>query len=122
MPMRLDQLGKFEKLNDLSINVYMTDTNGKNIWPVYISKRRQTDPINLLMLSDGEKSHYTLIKNFNGLLNYDDKHPKLFCPYCMHGYDKRYTNEKKMKEHMDDCFTYGGQKVKMPEEGKNTLV
>ena len=24
-----------------------------------------------------------------------------------------------MKEHMDQCFTYGGQKVKMPVEGKN---
>ena len=22
---------------------------------------------------------------------------------------------------MDDCFTYGGQKVKMPEEGENIL-
>lgn len=43
MPMRLDQIEKFEKLNDLPINVYMTDTNRKNIWPVYVYKRRQTD-------------------------------------------------------------------------------
>ena len=28
---------------------------------------------------------------------------------------------EKMKEHMDECFTYGGQKVKMPEEGKNFI-
>ena len=26
-----------------------------------------------------------------------------------------------MKEHMDECFTYGGQKVKMPKEGKNFI-
>ena len=71
MPMRLDQIEKFEKLNDLPINVYMTDTNGKNIWPVYISKRRQTDSINMQLLTDGEKSHYTLIKDFNALLSYD---------------------------------------------------
>ena len=117
MPMRLDQIEKFEKLNDLPINVYMTDTNGKNIWPVYISKRRQTDSINMLLLTDGEKSHYTLIKDFNALLSYD-KNPKLFCPYCLHGYDKRYTNDEKMKEHMEDYFKYGGQKIQLPRKVK----
>ena len=24
-----------------------------------------------------------------------------------------------MKAYMDDCFTYGGQRVELPEEGKN---
>ena len=121
MPMRLDKISKFEKLNNVTINVYMTDDKGKDIWPVFISKKRECDPINLLILQDGEKSHYTLIKDFNGLLGKRSLHPKLFCPYCCHGFDKRYTNEKKMKEHMDECFTYGGQKVKMPEEGKNFI-
>ena len=121
MPMRLDKIPKFEKLNDVTINVYMTDDKGKEIWPVYISKKRESDPINLLILQDGEKSHYTLIKNFNALLGKGSLHPKLFCPYCCHGFDKRCTNEEKMKEHMYDCFTYGGQKVKMPKEGKNFI-
>merc|ERR1711888_427333 len=26
-----------------------------------------------------------------------------------------------MKEHMNDCFKYGGQKTNMPEEGKNII-
>ena len=68
MPMRIQQMPKFEKLNELSINVYMSDKTGKNIWPIYISKRRGSDPINLLLLSDGEKSHYTWINDFNALL------------------------------------------------------
>ena len=121
MPMRLDKISKSEKLNDVTINVYMTDDKGKDIWPVFISKKRECDPINLLILQDGEKSHYTLIKNFNGLLRKGSLHSKLFCPYCCHGFDKRCTNDEKMKEHMDECFTYGGQKVKMPEEGKNFI-
>ena len=66
-------------------------------------------------MQDGEKSHYT----FNGLLNKDKDGRKVFCPYCCHGFIKRYKNEAQMREHMDECFTYGGQKVKMPEEGKN---
>ena len=39
----------------------------------------------------------------------------------MHGIDKRSTNDIKMKNHMDDCFTYGAQKTKLPEEGKNII-
>ena len=32
-----------------------------------------------------------------------------------------YTNNEKMKEHMEDCFKYGGQKIQLPQEGKNTI-
>ena len=35
MPMRLDKISKFEKLNNVTINVYMTDDKGKDIWPVF---------------------------------------------------------------------------------------
>merc|ERR1739842_10505 len=111
--MGLDKISKFEEMNEmLTVNCYMTDIKGKEIWPVYISKKRGSDPINLLLLQDDNKQHFTWIKDFNALLNYDHKHPKIFCPYCCHGFDKRCTNEEKMKEHRDDCFTYGGQKVK----------
>ena len=122
MPMRLQQIPKFEKMNNLTINVYTTDRTGEDIWPIYISKTRCNNPINLLLLSQGENSHYTWIKNFNRLLGRsEDKHPKVFCPYCMHGYDKRYTNDEKMQEHMKDCFSYGPQKIKLPEDGKNII-
>merc|ERR1712082_520169 len=85
--------------NYLSINVYMTDRTGEEKWHVYISKRRDNEAINLLLLSDNEKCHYTLIKNFNAFCRKPkDKHAKEFCPYCMHGFDKRYTNDTKMKK------------------------
>merc|ERR1712055_564862 len=121
MPMRLQQIPKFEKMNNLSINVYMTDRSGDDKWPIYISKRRDNESINLLLLSDNEKCHYTLIKNFNAFCRKSKDHPKEFCPYCMHGFDKRCTNAEKMKNHMDDFFTYGAQKTNMPEQGKNII-
>merc|ERR1712030_275891 len=63
-----------------------------------------------------------LIKNFNAFCRKPkDKHAKEFCPYCMHGFDKRYTNDQKMKNHMNDCFKYGAQKTNMPEQGKNII-
>ena len=104
-----------------TLNVYMSDASGKDIWQIYISKRRGSDPIDLLLLSDGKKSHYTWIKDFNALLNYDYKHPKQFWPYCLHGFDNRYIDDEKMKAHMDDCFTYGGQRVELPEGEKNEI-
>ena len=117
MSMRLQQIPKFENMNDVTINVYMTDKGGSDIWPLYISKRRGDEPINLLLLCDNnENTHYTWIKNFNRLLGKSEDHPKVYCPYCMHGYDKRYTNDEKMKEHMDGCFTYEPMKIKLPDE------
>ena len=79
-PMKLDKISKFENMNEMTVNVYMTDTKGRDIWPVYISKRRGSDPVNLLLLQDGEKTHFTWIKNFNRLLSFGDTNAKIFCP------------------------------------------
>ena len=49
-------------------------------------------------------------------------HPKEFCPYWCHGFDKRYTNDGKMETHIAKCFTDGGTKVKRPDIGDNTIV
>ena len=45
MPMATKDIDKFEKLNDLAINVYGCSEDGTGIWP-----RRDHEPINLLML------------------------------------------------------------------------
>merc|ERR1711954_579275 len=47
----------------------------------------------------------------------DGNHTKEFCPYCCHGFDLRSLKEGQMEAHMEECFTYGGVKVIMPEEG-----
>ena len=76
-PMKLDKISKFEEMNEmLTVNCYMTDRSGREIWPVYISKRRGSDPINLLLLQDDEKFHYTLIKDLNALLRREVTIPK----------------------------------------------
>ena len=49
-------------------------------------------------------------------------HPKEFCLYWCHGFDKRYTNDGKMETHIAKCFTDGGTKVKRPDIGDNTIV
>ena len=121
MPMAVKDIKKFEKMNDLVINVYGCTEDGTQIWPRRISKKRDKETINLLMLKNGDNYHYVLIKNLNRLHCYDCSNPKEFCPYCCYGFDKRCVKEGQMEEHMKECFTYGGTKVNMPEIGENTL-
>ena len=71
-PMELRQIARFEKLNNVSVNVYGYD---KKVYPLRVSKhssQSQTDyshHVNLLLISEGEKNHYCLIKNMSRLLS-----------------------------------------------------
>ena len=83
-PMPVFEISKFEKLHDKSINVYYFDTRSKEkaVSPLYISKKRSlSKPINLLLLDDGSKCHYTYITKFSNLFSRKSKNVK-FCPYC----------------------------------------
>ena len=120
--MAVTDISKFERMNDLIINVYGCTEDGREIYPRRISKRRGK-AIHLLMLENREAFHYVLMKNLNRLLRSraDGNNTKEICPYCCHGFDKQTTNDEKMEEHMAECFTNGGTKVKMPEVGENTI-
>ena len=95
MPMAVTDIDRFEKMNNLTINVYSCNEDGSEICPRRMSKRRDNKPINLLMLENGNGYHYVLIKNLNGLLrsHADGNHTKELCPCCCLGFDKRTTND-----------------------------
>ena len=86
-PLTLNQIAKFEKQNNIGVNVFGCE--GKVIFPLHITNNRLTGKhVNLLLLVEGEKSHYVLVKNFNALL-YDQnchKAKTYFCYYCLHGF------------------------------------
>ena len=103
MPMKLKDIDKFEKLNNLIINVYGCTENGKEIWPRRISKKRGKEAINLLMLEDGKRYHYVLIKSLNRLLGKGKDNPKIFCPYCCYGFVKKHMKDEEMVKHMNVC-------------------
>ena len=110
MPMAVKDIEKFEKMNNLTINVYACESGGSEIWIRRISKKRG-EAINLLMIEDNGKYHYTLITDLNKLLGKGNDHPKEFCPFCLHGFVKRYQNPGKMKNHMEEFFKKKGVKV-----------
>ena len=121
MPMEINDINKFEKNNNMSINVYHIEHDGKMIAPLRISQQEKKleEYINLLLIEGEDRCHYTWIRNFNRLLSYDNSNPKKFCPFCLSPFDPRYN--KKLEEHLPLCRKYGGQKVIIPSKGKNII-
>lgn len=88
-PVKVSDIPKFEKQNNIPINIYSIEHDGKLVNPLYISKmidpetfQREDGAINLLLIEGKEKNNYAWIKDFDALLSYDNK-AKLFCPYCI---------------------------------------
>ena len=50
-----------------SVNLNVFYYNNR-IYPLYISQQNNEQVLNVLLISDGEKSHYVLIKDFNSLM------------------------------------------------------
>ena len=119
-PMRIDDIPQFETLNDISIAVYRIKHDGKTVFPLYMTKRRKQDPINLLLIEGEEHSHFAWIKNFNGLLRHPgDNNTKVFCPYCCYGFCKNYNGKNNLAEHKIYCRPHGAQRTKFLHKGEN---
>ena len=76
MPMALNDIPKFERKNNISISVYGYDCkkiNGEEeeegfAHPLKIAKDVMERHVNLLLISNGQWSHYCLIRNFSRLV------------------------------------------------------
>jgi len=121
MPVKIDDVTKFEKNNGMAINVYHIKANGKLVTPLRITQQEKKleEYINLLLIEGEDYCHYTWIKNLNRLLSYGDHHQRKFCPFCLQGFDSRY--KKTLEEHLPLCRKYGGQKVIIPPKEKNIV-
>ena len=112
-------IDKFGKQNpSLSVNVFAYE---ESVYPLRLSKSKATSQtekmeINLLLISDGEKRHYTLIKNMSRLLAKQCSKKKVkhyFCYNCMNYF---FTPES-LKKHQEYCQTHNNVKTELPEKG-----
>jgi len=115
---KMDDIPKFEKQNDVSINIFGYEKN--EIFPVHITNHRFKRHINLLMISDNRKNHYCWIKDLNRLLG--DQHSNTrryhYCSYCLYGFIK----ERLLEDHIPYCQTHGPQKIKLLKEEDNGCI
>ena len=117
-PVTVKQINKIEKQNNISINLFGYEEKQK--FPIYISKEKFIDHMELLLLTEGENNHYVLIKDFNKFMFNQTKHEhrKYFCMYCL----QCFSREDVLTEHKNNCIVINGeQAIKMPEKGNNTL-
>ena len=71
-PVTTKQYNKIEKQNDIRINVFGYEN--KQFFPIYISSERYEKHMELLLITEGEKNHYVLIKDFNKLMYQQTRH------------------------------------------------
>ena len=110
-PVTFKQIPKIEKQNNININLFGYN---KTIYPIYISKAKNTDDMDLLYIEEEEKQHYVYIKDFNRLMFNFTKHKskKHFCKNCF----QCFYSEDVLGQHRTNCIEINGvQAVEMPK-------
>ena len=113
-PVTVKQINKIEKQNNICINLFGYEEKQK--FPIFISKEKFTDHMELLLITEGENKHYVLIKDFNKFMFNQTKHEhrKHFCMHCL----QCFSREDVLTEHKNNCISINGeQAIKMPEKG-----
>ena len=119
-PVDFKGVDRFEHLNpDISISILGYNKEEKT-YPLRISKYTKCKKENgrkydivLLLIKDGENSHYCLVKNLSALLTSQlNKHKSklYFCLNCLNSYDK----PEKLENHKEYCSENESVKINMP--------
>ena len=117
-PVTIKQYNKIEKQNEININVFGYEN--KQPYPIYVSKEKYDNQMNLLLVTEDENKHYVLIKDFNRFMYNQTKHKesKHFCMYCL----QCFSSKRVLNDHKDNCIIVNGtQAVKMPDKDNNIL-
>ena len=116
-PVAIHQVNKFEKQNNISVNVVGFENN--LLFPIHVTKERFDTHVNLLLYSEGNARHYCLIKNLNKLLYSQNRHKAqmFYCRYCFHGF----IREDLLGDHQLHCSQHGPQRIELPREENSTL-
>ena len=99
--------------NDISVNVLLVENK-----EIYICRKgiRRDREINLLLISEDDKLHYTAVKGLSRLLSSSNsKHhgKQYFCNNCLQGF----TQELSRDEHKVYCLDNETVRVEMPQKG-----
>ena len=92
----------------------------KQKYPIYVTKEKYKDNMNLLLITENENKHYVLIKDFNKFMYNQTKHKerKHFCMYCL----QCFSSERVLTDHKENCIQVNGtQAIKMPTKDNKTL-
>ena len=120
-PVNLKDIKRFEKQNlDISISV-LGYSKDEKIYPLRISEYTKVKKENerkynivLLLIKNGDNSHYCYVKNLSALLSSqvnNHGHKLYFCLNCLSGYD----DPEKLEKHKEYCSEEESIKINMPK-------
>ena len=111
----------FECNNETALNILYVPYNTKQINIAYKSKNNLTQKrqITSLMISDGQKWHYLVVKNLSRLLRgITSNHKEDF--YCLNCF-QFYRTENKLEAHKKICENHDYCHVEMPTKNNNII-
>ena len=117
-PVGVKHYNKIEKQNSININVFGYEN--KQPYPIYVSKEKYEDHMELLLVTEKENKHYVLIKDFNRFMYNQTKHEhrKHFCMHCL----QCFSSDRVLSSHKENCIQVNGtQAIKMPNKDNNIL-
>ena len=119
-PVSLRGIDRFEHLNpEISITVLGYNKEEK-VYPLKVSKYTGCEyDIVLLLIKDGEKSHYCLVKNISALLSSqinNHKGTRYFCLNCFNSF----KSPDSLDKHKEYCYNNECVKISMPPQ--NTFL
>ncbi|XP_050457754.1 uncharacterized protein LOC126854768 isoform X2 [Cataglyphis hispanica] len=120
-PVTVNQIKKFERANDISINVYCLEE--KNIVPIRLSELKRDKHVNLLYVQDPRDDnvgHFAWIKNLSRLVSSQlSKHngQKYICDRCLHYFE----SDNKLQLHTVDCREMNKCTIRLPSEKEKWL-
>ena len=81
------------------------------VYPIFISKQTFEDSIDLLLLTENNKSHYLYIKDFNTFMFHKTKtkNKKWFCKSCL----QRFSSKNVLIKHKEDCLSINRMQLSM---------
>ncbi|XP_015795544.1 uncharacterized protein LOC107371910 [Tetranychus urticae] len=107
----LDLISKFEKKNNLCINVYTYDIDESYVIPLKINKQLHQETIKLFLYDE----HFYPIRSFNRLASADLTKSRHFCEFCMNPF----TSCEKLDKHKIECVRMSPGNIIMPERGSS---
>ena len=120
-PVSFRGIDRFEHLNpEISISVLGYNEDDK-VYPLKVSKYTGCGhDIVLLLIKDGENSHYCLVKNISALfasqINNNHKGARYYCLNCFNGF----KSPDSLDKHKEYCYNNECVKISMPPQ--NTFL
>ena len=93
-----------EKKNNICISVFYYEN--KLTFPIYVSDQKFENSMDLLLVTDGDKSHYVYIKDFDRFMFHKtkNKNKKWFCKSCL----QCFSSKNVLTEHKKVCLSING--------------